>query len=146
VFISTIIGGRLCKRIGERKSIKTDLVAIHPAASVLLSCVPSIASRISSKAFSSIFKTMQQPPSPSQSEAQSAGKAVLKAGYICFLVAVISIISQPVLLAFIHGPLMAVCVVLAIFYCDPSSLSTTSLNHTWLGSFGSTKNWRRSGL
>jgi hypothetical protein len=39
---------------------------------------------------------------------------VLKAGSICFLVAVISIIAQPALLAFIHGPLMTVCVVLAI--------------------------------
>jgi len=57
---------------------------------------------------------MQQPLSPSQPEPPAAGKAVLKAGYICFLVAVISIISQPVLLAFIHGPLMAVCAVLAI--------------------------------
>jgi hypothetical protein len=39
---------------------------------------------------------------------------VLKAGSICFLVAVLSIIAQPILLAFIHGPLMAVCAVLAI--------------------------------
>jgi hypothetical protein len=58
---------------------------------------------------------MQNPPALSHvPEPPTAGKAVLKAGYICFLVAVISIISQPVLLAFIHGPLMAVCVVLAI--------------------------------
>jgi hypothetical protein len=49
------------------------------------------------------------PPDP-----PAPGKAVLKAGSICFLVAVISIVAQPILLAFIHGPLLAVCVVLAI--------------------------------
>jgi hypothetical protein len=52
-------------------------------------------------------------PSP-QPEPPAPGKAVLKAGSICFLVAVISIVAQPILLAFIHGPLLAVCVVLAI--------------------------------
>ncbi|MEY2606078.1 MAG: hypothetical protein QOH31_3894 [Verrucomicrobiota bacterium] len=62
----------------------------------------------------SIFKMMQHPPPSSQPEPPPPGKAVLKAGSICFLVAVISIIAQPVLLAFIYGPLMTVCVVLAI--------------------------------
>lgn len=58
---------------------------------------------------------MQPPPTPSNiPEPPPAGKAVLKAGSICFLVAVISIIAQPILLAFIHGPLLAVCIVLAI--------------------------------
>jgi hypothetical protein len=57
---------------------------------------------------------MQQPPSPSQPDPASAGKAVLKAGSICFLLAIVSILAQPVLLVFIHGPLMTVCVVLAI--------------------------------
>jgi hypothetical protein len=57
---------------------------------------------------------MQQPAPCSQSERPTAGKAVLKAGSICFLVAIVSILAQPVLLVFIHGPLMSVCVVLAI--------------------------------
>jgi hypothetical protein len=57
---------------------------------------------------------MQHPPLPSQPEPPPAGKAVLKAGSICLFIAVVSIIAQPVLLAFIHGPLMAVCIVLAI--------------------------------
>jgi hypothetical protein len=57
---------------------------------------------------------MQPPPAPSSIPEPPAGKAVLKAGSICFLVAVISIIAQPILLAFIHGPLMAVSIVLAI--------------------------------
>src|SRR6266403_4451266 len=57
---------------------------------------------------------MQSALPPSQPEPPAPGKAVLKAGSICFLVAVISILAQPVLLVFIHGPLMTVCVVLAI--------------------------------
>jgi hypothetical protein len=57
---------------------------------------------------------MQQPPAPSQPEPPPAGKAVLRAGSICFLTSVISIFAQPVLLAFLHGPLAAVCAVLAI--------------------------------
>jgi len=54
------------------------------------------------------------PYPPEQPKPASPGKAVLKAGSICFLVAVVSIIAQPVLLVFIHGPLIAVCTVLAI--------------------------------
>jgi hypothetical protein len=57
---------------------------------------------------------MQSALPSSQPEPPAPGKAVLKAGSICFLVAVVSIVAQPILLAFIHGPLLAVCVVLAI--------------------------------
>jgi hypothetical protein len=57
---------------------------------------------------------MQSALPSSQPEPPAPGKAVLKAGSICFLVAVISIVAQPILLAFIHGPLLGVCVVLAI--------------------------------
>jgi hypothetical protein len=57
---------------------------------------------------------MQNPAPPDQSGSQPAGKAVLKAGTICFVVAAISMIAQPVFLVFVHGPMMSVCAVLAI--------------------------------
>lgn len=57
---------------------------------------------------------MQNPPEAPPSGPSSAGKSVLKAGSACFVVAVVAIIAQPVLLAFIYGPMAAICVVLAI--------------------------------
>jgi hypothetical protein len=58
---------------------------------------------------------MQPPPIPSSTpKPKSAGSAVVTAGGICFLLAAISIVAQPVLLAFIHGPLAGICILLAI--------------------------------
>jgi hypothetical protein len=58
---------------------------------------------------------MEHPPAVSQTMPPgSAGNGAFQAGSICFLIATISMFLQPVALVFIHGPLILVCVVLAI--------------------------------
>lgn len=56
---------------------------------------------------------MLNPPAP-PSGTSSAGKSVLKAGSACFIVAIIAILAQPIVLAFVYGPMAGVCIVLAI--------------------------------